>query len=151
MVAAIAAAPTDTEESVTGAAATPEDIRLDAQAADDPEEVADVLAAVVIPAVEADMQAVVVDMAAADTANRKHPRSTITPHEKKGPGTTPGPFFVPASSNQNLVRIIYLNLVAPPGLEPGLSALKGPRVNQLHHGAKHTTTSYFTNYMPSAS
>src|SRR5438445_13602581 len=30
-------------------------------------------------------------------------------------------------------------LVAPPGLEPGLSALKGPRVNQLHHGAKHTT------------
>ena len=27
------------------------------------------------------------------------------------------------------------NLVAPPGLEPGLSALKGPRVNQLHHGA----------------
>jgi hypothetical protein len=31
-----------------------------------------------------------------------------------------------------------LILVAPPGLEPGLSALKGPRVNQLHHGAKHT-------------
>ena len=30
------------------------------------------------------------------------------------------------------------DLVAPPGLEPGLSALKGPRVNQLHHGAKHT-------------
>jgi hypothetical protein len=28
-----------------------------------------------------------------------------------------------------------LILVAPPGLEPGLSALKGPRVNQLHHGA----------------
>ena len=28
------------------------------------------------------------------------------------------------------------SLVAPPGLEPGLSALKGPRVNQLHHGAK---------------
>ena len=27
-------------------------------------------------------------------------------------------------------------MVAPPGLEPGLSALKGPRVNQLHHGAK---------------
>ena len=26
-------------------------------------------------------------------------------------------------------------MVAPPGLEPGLSALKGPRVNQLHHGA----------------
>ncbi len=150
MVAAIAAAPTDTEESVTGAAATPEDIRLDAQAADGPEEVADVLAAVVIPAVEAGMQAVVVDMAAGDTANRKHPRSTNTTHEKKGPGTTPGP-FLPASSNQNLVRIIYLNLVAPPGLEPGLSALKGPRVNQLHHGAKHTTTSYFTNYMPSAS
>ncbi len=32
----------------------------------------------------------------------------------------------------------FENLVAPPGLEPGLSALKGPRVNQLHHGAKHT-------------
>jgi hypothetical protein len=32
-------------------------------------------------------------------------------------------------------------LVAPPGLEPGLSALKGPRVNQLHHGAIRTTTS----------
>jgi hypothetical protein len=32
------------------------------------------------------------------------------------------------------------NLVAPPGLEPGLSALKGPRVNQLHHGAVHTTS-----------
>ncbi len=29
-----------------------------------------------------------------------------------------------------------LGMVAPPGLEPGLSALKGPRVNQLHHGAK---------------
>ena len=34
----------------------------------------------------------------------------------------------------------FEGLVAPPGLEPGLSALKGPRVNQLHHGAKHTTT-----------
>jgi hypothetical protein len=33
----------------------------------------------------------------------------------------------------------FISLVAPPGLEPGLSALKGPRVNQLHHGAKHTT------------
>jgi hypothetical protein len=42
-------------------------------------------------------------------------------------------------------------LVAPPGLEPGLSALKGPRVNQLHHGAKHTTSSHHFNYMPSAS
>jgi hypothetical protein len=30
------------------------------------------------------------------------------------------------------------DLVAPPGLEPGLSALKGPRVNQLHHGAMYT-------------
>ena len=28
-----------------------------------------------------------------------------------------------------------LIMVAPPGLEPGLSALKGPRVNQLHHDA----------------
>ena len=28
-------------------------------------------------------------------------------------------------------------LVAPTGIEPVLSALKGPRVNQLHHGAKH--------------
>jgi hypothetical protein len=36
---------------------------------------------------------------------------------------------------------VLISLVAPPGLEPGLSALKGPRVNQLHHGAKHTTTS----------
>src|ERR1700730_11775806 len=35
--------------------------------------------------------------------------------------------------------LIMGGLVAPPGLEPGLSALKGPRVNQLHHGAKHTT------------
>ena len=26
-------------------------------------------------------------------------------------------------------------LVAPTGIEPVLSALKGPRVNQLHHGA----------------
>jgi hypothetical protein len=34
-------------------------------------------------------------------------------------------------------RLIGENLVAPPGLEPGLSALKGPRVNQLHHGAVH--------------
>src|SRR5271156_5190762 len=33
------------------------------------------------------------------------------------------------------VRKLF-SLVAPPGLEPGLSALKGPRVNQLHHGAK---------------
>jgi hypothetical protein len=32
-------------------------------------------------------------------------------------------------------------LVAPPGLEPGLSALKGPRVNQLHHGAAHKNIS----------
>jgi hypothetical protein len=39
------------------------------------------------------------------------------------------------------VRSRRVILVAPPGLEPGLSALKGPRVNQLHHGAKHTTTS----------
>ena len=41
-------------------------------------------------------------------------------------------------------------LVAPPGLEPGLSALKGPRVNQLHHGAKthkHPTTSTITVYI----
>ena len=30
------------------------------------------------------------------------------------------------------------DLVAPTGIEPVLSALKGPRVNQLHHGAKHT-------------
>jgi hypothetical protein len=37
------------------------------------------------------------------------------------------------------VNCIYL--VAPPGLEPGLSALKGPRVNQLHHGAVHVQTS----------
>jgi hypothetical protein len=28
-------------------------------------------------------------------------------------------------------------LVAPTGIEPVLSALKGPRVNQLHHGAVH--------------
>jgi hypothetical protein len=34
------------------------------------------------------------------------------------------------------VDSIQDSLVAPPGLEPGLSALKGPRVNQLHHGAK---------------
>lgn len=27
------------------------------------------------------------------------------------------------------------DLVAPTGIEPVLSALKGPRVNQLHHGA----------------
>jgi hypothetical protein len=40
-------------------------------------------------------------------------------------------------------------LVAPPGLEPGLSALKGPRVNQLHHGAKHTIPSHHFNYIPS--
>jgi hypothetical protein len=33
----------------------------------------------------------------------------------------------------------FLNggMVAPTGIEPVLSALKGPRVNQLHHGAKH--------------
>ena len=29
------------------------------------------------------------------------------------------------------------DLVAPTGIEPVLSALKGPRVNQLHHGAVH--------------
>jgi hypothetical protein len=29
-----------------------------------------------------------------------------------------------------------LKVVAPTGIEPVLSALKGPRVNQLHHGAK---------------
>ena len=36
---------------------------------------------------------------------------------------------------------LYLSfdsLVAPTGIEPVLSALKGPRVNQLHHGAKNT-------------
>jgi hypothetical protein len=55
-------------------------------------------------------------------------------------------------THPGLRRHIYLiKLVAPPGLEPGLSALKGPRVNQLHHGAKHTTTSHHFNYMPSAS
>jgi hypothetical protein len=31
---------------------------------------------------------------------------------------------------------MILDLVAPTGIEPVLSALKGPRVNQLHHGAK---------------
>jgi hypothetical protein len=41
------------------------------------------------------------------------------------------------SENEFYMRQMFLNmiLVAPPGLEPGLSALKGPRVNQLHHGA----------------
>ncbi len=37
--------------------------------------------------------------------------------------------------------VLDLNLVAPTGIEPVLSALKGPRVNQLHHGA--------SSYMPS--
>ena len=31
---------------------------------------------------------------------------------------------------------MLLILVAPTGIEPVLSALKGPRVNQLHHGAE---------------
>ena len=39
-------------------------------------------------------------------------------------------------------------LVAPPGLEPGLSALKGPRVNQLHHGAKTHKTFHLNHYKP---
>ena len=38
-----------------------------------------------------------------------------------------------------VVDLIQEGLVAPTGIEPVLSALKGPRVNQLHHGAKHTT------------
>jgi hypothetical protein len=50
------------------------------------------------------------------------------------------------------IRFLRMILVAPPGLEPGLSALKGPRVNQLHHGAKHTQLRlHYFNYMPSAS
>src|SRR5271168_2302983 len=47
------------------------------------------------------------------------------------------------------VCCLSMNLVAPPGLEPGLSALKGPRVNQLHHGATHKTST--RQLMPSAS
>jgi len=39
-------------------------------------------------------------------------------------------------------------LVAPPGLEPGLSALKGPRVNQLHHGAKTHKNIPLREYIP---
>ena len=43
--------------------------------------------------------------------------------------------FVPSRYRLSTSCKELLILVAPPGLEPGLSALKGPRVNQLHHGA----------------
>jgi hypothetical protein len=33
-------------------------------------------------------------------------------------------------------KYVEWGMVAPTGIEPVLSALKGPRVNQLHHGAK---------------
>src|SRR5271156_6549161 len=41
-----------------------------------------------------------------------------------------------SGENRNGGQDWTMRLVAPTGIEPVLSALKGPRVNQLHHGAK---------------
>lgn len=49
--------------------------------------------------------------------------------------------LLPLDLGEGLSLAIFLSyalliLVAPTGIEPVLSALKGPRVNQLHHGAE---------------
>jgi hypothetical protein len=64
---------------------------------------------------------------------RKHSRSRPSQAQVQRP--LEYPFCIPTVGFYFSPYPKLLILVAPSGIEPELSALRGPRVNQLHHGA----------------